>query len=261
MPDMPPRKPLAVANWKMAMTVMESLTFVQEFHRAAAGLEQSIDIVLCPPYTALYVLSQALAHISIDLAAQDLSALSGKSHTGAISAELVADAGCTWALLGHWEIRRRTGDTNKDCNAKMHVSFQAGLRPILLIGEAAAERDRAEEALAGRLPDLFAGCNGGQVAQTALIYEPEWTIGGKESAPPDYVAAGCSFIRGWVRQAYGADAAKDVRVIYGGSVAPEYAEKLLASPDVDGLGAGRQGRDPVAFARIVKLIASVKGLA
>lgn len=254
------RKPFAIANWKMAMTVTESLSFVQDFRPAVGSLAQSVQIVLCPPYTALYVLSKALAHSPIDLGAQNLCALPGPSHTGEISAPLLADSGCRWVMLGHWEIRRRTGETDADVNQKMHAAFGAGLRPVLLIGEGAKERGQAEQALAARLPNLFAGCNPAQAGQAAVIYEPEWTIGAQEPAPADHVAAGCSLIRLWTGQAYGAEAAESVRIIYGGSVAPVYAKSLLASSDVDGLGAGRKGRDPVAFAQIVQQIAAAKGL-
>jgi triosephosphate isomerase len=254
------RKPIAIANWKMAMTVSESLAYVQAFRAAVASLAQSVEIVLCPPYTILYILSQALGHSAIDVGAQNLCASPGKSHTGEVSAQLLVDAGCKWVMLGHWEIRRRTGETDADINNKMHAAFQAGLQPIVLIGEGATERGQAEQALAARLPNLFTGCNPGQAGQAAVIYEPEWSIGAQEPAPPDYVAASCSFIRRWIGRECGADAAESVRIIYGGSVAPEHAQSLLASPDVDGLGAGRQGRDPVAFAQIVQRIAATKGL-
>jgi triosephosphate isomerase len=260
MEDSRRRKPFAVANWKMAMTVAESLAFVREFCLAVGSLVQSVDIILCPPYTALYALSQALADSSIELGAQDVSAAPGESHTGAISPRLLADAGCTWVMVGHLEIRRRTGESDADCNIKMRTGFEAGLRPILFMGEGAAERGKAEEVLAARLPNVFSGCDAQQVAQSAVIYEPEWTIGAPKPASPDYVVAGCSFIRRWIAQACGANAANGVRIIYGGGVAPEYAERLLASPDIDGLGAGRKGRDPVAFAQIVQLIAAAKGL-
>jgi triosephosphate isomerase len=95
----------------------------------------------------------------------------------------------------------------------------------------------------------------------ALVYEPEWTIGVQEPASPDYVAAGCASIRQWIGRAYGAGVAEGLCIIYGGSVAPERAEGLLASPEVDGLGASRKGRDPGTFAEIVRLIAVVKGRA
>jgi triosephosphate isomerase len=255
------RKPFAIANWKMAMTISESLAFVRQFSASAAGLTQAVDVVLFPPYTALHAVAQALAGSPIALGAQDLCAAPGKAHTGEVSAPLLADVGCQWVQLGHWEVRCRRGETDREVSRKMHAAFQSGLRPILLVGEATTERGQAEDVLARRLPHLFAGCQPEQVAQMALVYEPEWTIGVREPATPEYVAAGCGFIRRWIGREHGASVAEQVRLIYGGSVAPEYAGALLASPEVDGLGASRKGRDPSAFCEIVRLIATTKQLA
>jgi triosephosphate isomerase len=220
-----------------------------------------VDVVLCPTYTALYPTAQAMAGSPVELGAQNVSAATGKAHTGEVSARLLADVGCNWALVGHWEVRRRTGETDKDVNRKLLAVQDAGLRPILLVGEGAGRRDEAEQALDWRLPALLAGSEAAQVSRMVVIYEPEWTIGADRPAPPDHVAAGCRSIRRWIAKRYGTAPAERVRTIYGGSVTPEYAEELLASPEVDGLGAGRKGRDPTAFAEIVRLIAKAKGLA
>lgn len=255
------RKPLALANWKMAMTISEGLAFVPAFRAAVGDLAQAIDIVLCPPYTALHAVAQALADSSILLGAQNICAAPGLAHTGEISAPLLADVGCKWVMLNHWEIRRSRNETDENINRKIRAAFEAGLRPILLIGESATERGQAREILEIRLPNILADCTKAQVTQMALLYEPEWTIGVKEPAPPDYVAEGCNIIRQWLSRTYCASTADTVRIIYGGSVTPEYAAGLLASPQVDGAGAGRKGRDPTVFAEIVELIAAAKGLA
>jgi triosephosphate isomerase len=249
------RRPFALANWKMAMTVSESLLFLDEFRRVAGDLLQTVDVVLCPPYTGLHGLAQALADTPIALGAQDLCASPGKAHTGQVSAPLLVDVGCEWVMLNHWEIRRRTGETDEDINLKMHAAFDAGLRPILLVGESTTEQGQAESALAARLPTLFTDCAPEHVADMVMVYEPEWTIGVRDPASPAYVATGCRFIRQWVGREYGPRVAERMRIIYGGSVAPEYAEGLLSPQDVDGAGASRKGRDPVAFAEIVRLIA------
>jgi triosephosphate isomerase len=207
----------------------------------------------------LYPVAQALADSPIELGAQNLSAATGEAHTGEISAALLSDVGCRWALVGHWEIRRRSGETDLDINRKIHAALSAGLRPILLIGESAEERGDAEAALRQRLPSLFAGVRASQVTRMVVIYEPEWTIGVREPAAPDHVAAGCRLIRQWIGAAYDHTTACRVRTIYGGSVGPARAQGLLSSPEVDGLGAGRQGRDPRAFADVVRLIAEAKG--
>lgn len=252
------RKPFALANWKMAMTISESQRFVYDFRAAVGDLADALDIVLCPPYTALHAVSQALKDSPIGLGAQDLCAAPGKTHTGQVSAPLLADVGCEWVLPGHWEIRRRTGETDEDVNRKVRAALQANLYPILLVGESSVEPEEGGEALALRLSCLFVGCEPEQVTQMVVVYEPEWTIGVREPASPDTVSTGCSLIRQWIGQEYGADVAERVRIIYGGSVAPEYAKDLLALPEVDGLGAGRKGRVPSAFAEIVQLIAMVK---
>jgi len=252
------RKPFAVANWKMAMTIEASQRFVQAVRRHLGDWADEIDVVLFPPYTALYAVGQALADSPIHLGAQNLSAAAGKAHTGEISAHLLADVGCRWVLVGHWEVRRRTGERDVGVNRKALAALEAGLRPILLIGEGVEQRQEAAAALQGRLPLLFAGMGPDDVAQMVVVYEPEWTIGADEPAPPDRVAAGCRAIRQWVAQAYGVDTAARLRTIYGGSVTPDHAEALLASSEVDGLGAGRKGRDPETFAEIVQLIAEAK---
>lgn len=254
----PGRKPFAVANWKMAMTVAEGQTFLRRFRDRLGDVATVVDVVLCPPYTVLYPVAQALVGSPIELGGQNLSPAEGKAHTGQISAQLLADVGCRWVLVGHWEIRRRNDESDADVNRKLLAALDAGLRPILLVGESADQRGDVEQALAQRLPALFAGSEAAQVARMAIVYEPEWTIGVDQPAPPDHVAAGCRFIRRWIGDAYDEATAGKVRTIYGGSVTPDYAEGLLASPHVDGLGAGRKGRDPEAFAEIVRLIAQAK---
>ncbi|MGD9075214.1 MAG: triose-phosphate isomerase, partial [Desulfobacteraceae bacterium] len=176
------RKAFALANWKMAMTISEALAFAREFRAAVGSLAQSLDIVLCPPFTALHALSQALSDTPIDLGAQNVYAASDKAHTGEISAMLLADVGCRWVMLGHWEIRRRTGESEVDFNKKMQAAFQAGLHPILLMGEETHERGEAQAALASRLPIMFADCEPTKVAQAVIVYEPEWTIGTQKPA-------------------------------------------------------------------------------
>ena len=254
------RKPLALSNWKMEMTVAESLAFARDFPLAIGGLAQKVDIILCPPYTALYPMAQALKDSPITLGGQNVSTAPGGAYTGEISARLLADAGCRWVMLGHWEVRRHFGDTDETVNRKLHLAQRTGLQPVLFVGEARGEQDRFREALAAQLERVLEGCNAGQIEAMALVYEPEWTINVEEPASPEHVGAGCGFIREWLAGHYGVSAAQAVRIIYGGSVTPAHARDLLAAPDVDGLGASRQGRRVESFAQIVRLIAAARGL-
>ena len=261
MPETLSRKPVALANWKMAMTISESLEFSARFRNAAVHLIPLIDVILCPPYTSIYPLFQTLSGTTIQIGAQDLCPASGEAHTGEISARLLADVGCKWAILGHWEVRRSKGETDEKVNAKILAASRAGLGPMVFVGESIAQKGKAREVLQARLPDLFRGCDAALVSRSIVLYEPEWSIGIMAPAPADYVAGCCGFIREWVQEKYGKDTAQTIRIIYGGSVTPKYSESLLAAKDVDGLGAGRKGRDPEAFSRIVQAIAVAKGLA
>ncbi|NOZ29109.1 MAG: triosephosphate isomerase [Chloroflexi bacterium] len=249
------RKPMAISNWKMAMTIAESLAWVRDFRDMAGDLLDAVDVVICPPYTALWAVAQALGDDRIQLGGQNIAPTDDPARTGEISAALLADVGCRWVLLGHWEVRRHLHDDDEIVNRKVHLALEAGLAPILLIGEAHDDPSPLEDALDRQLTAVLAGCTAEQVAGMAFVYEPEGAIGVTKPATPDHVVAGCAFIRGWLRGRWGDAVAGRVRIIYGGSVAPEYAAELLACPDVDGLGATRRGRDPATFTQIVHQIA------
>jgi triosephosphate isomerase len=261
------RKPLALSNWKMAMTVSESLAFVRDFEAIAEDLLDRVDVVICPPFTALWPVAQALGdspsagsgRSRIQLGGQNIAPTADPARTGEISAALLADVGCYWVMLGHWEVRRHLGDDEgmqsmHAVNRKVHLALDAGLAPILMIGEATDNQAPLEDAL----EQVLAGCQAEQVERMAFVYEPEGAIGVTAPASPEHVATGCGFIRGWLRGHWGDAVAESVRIIYGGSVAPEYAADLLACPDVDGLGATRRGRNAATFAQIVRLIVTTR---
>jgi len=134
-----PRKGLALANWKMAMTFSQSLAFIQEFLAYAGEALERVDVVLCPPYTVLAAVATHLKGTPVAVGGQDLWPGLGEAHTGAISAELLADAGATWVMARHWEVRRRLREEDSDVNRKVRAALAGGLRPILLVGEAVGE--------------------------------------------------------------------------------------------------------------------------
>lgn len=252
------RKPFAIANWKMTMTVIESVTFRRELPRLAGDLLNHLEVVIAPPFTALWPLARTLTDPRpFELAAQNIAITNEIAHTGQISAKLVVDAGCQWVMLGHWEVRRDLGDDNALVNRKVHLALETGLKPILLVGEGHEGDTSLEETLS----QVLAGCQADQVAQMALVYEPEATIGVEAPASPEKVATGCGKIRAWVRQQWGDSVADQIRLIYGGSVTPEEANNLLASPEVDGLGASRSGRQVETFTHIIRQIVEAKAVA
>jgi triosephosphate isomerase len=254
------RQPLAISNWKMAMTITESLSFVHNFRAVADHLLEAVDVVICPPYTALGSVAQALRDSRLQLGAQNMAPTADQARTGEISARLLADAGCRWVILGHWEVRRHMGDDDDSVNHKVHLALEAGLRPILAVGEAQAANVPLERFLDRQLAQILVDCQARQVADMAFMYEPEGAIGVRAPSSPQHVAAACQFIRSWLRRRWGGVAAEGARIVYGGSVAPEYVADLLAYPEIDGLAATRRGREAGTFAKIVQLIAGTRDL-
>jgi triosephosphate isomerase len=255
------RRPIALANWKMDMTIAESLAFLRLLRTSCEGLLPSIQVILCPPFTALHAMSESLAGVPVELGVQTVSTHRGGARTGEISARLASDAGARWVLLGHWELRRHQGETDHTVNLKAQRAVQAGLRPILLIGEGThARAKQLDETLGSQMACTLAGLTAGHVARMAFVYEPEWAIGIAEPAPREQIDRGIRFIRGWLAEHYAKPVAERARILYGGSVSLPYAASLLTLAELDGLGVGRMGRDPQAFAELLLLIAGARNL-
>lgn len=248
------RKPFALANWKMAMTLSETVAFIRKFLPLVESLADKVEIVICPPYTALHVARQELEGSQVQLGAQNLHPGPGLAWTGEISAQLLVDVGCRWVMLGHWERRRHFGEDDELVNRKVRVAIEAGLCPILLVGEPVNFSGKLELFLERQLETLTRECSADDIERMVFVYEPEGAIGVEEPASLERIEEGCAFLRGKLRKDFG-EVAERVRIIYGGSVSPEFASAILSLPDVDGLGATRKGRDPEAFAAIVRWIA------
>lgn len=243
------------------MTVAESIRFVQDFHRLSAAVIDQVDVVICPPFTALQpvaVLLRKIGQPSLMLGAQNVSASADIARTGDISAELIKDVGCQWVMVGHWEIRRRFIEGDEQVRQKVQQTFSHNLRPILLVGEARDSGDAPEKAIIKHLENVLAGSHAKEVARMAFVYEPEEAIGVSGPVPVEHIAAGCHTIREWLAGAFGPEVAGSVRIIYGGSVTPASAAHLLSIQDLDGLGASRRGRNPQSFFEIVRLIAEAR---
>jgi triosephosphate isomerase len=247
-----------VANWKMAMTVGESLAFARTFRELAADLVHAVDIILCPPFTALHPVAQVLVRSGIQLAGQNIAPGTEKARTGQVSAALLRDAGCGWVLLGHWEVRRHLGVSDSVVRQQLEVAFDAGLCAIVGVGEGRAEQPAYAPALRAQLDGLLGELRPDQVGRTVLMAEPEWTIGREAPASVEDIGNRVRVIRGWLWNRFG-QVADRVRVFYGGSVTPEAARTLLGVGGLDGLGVGRKGRDPVAFAQVVRTVAQSRG--
>ena len=249
------RIPISIANWKMAMTLEECRVFASQFELEMGSLIGQLQVILCAPTTAMSTISEAVKELPlIDSGAQNSSAYPDPEHSGEVSARLLADAGCAFCMVGHWEMKVRMNKPDEELNRELHAVYESGMRPIILVGESEAEKGTPSNDLVERMETVMKGITADQINRAVMVYEPEWAIGAEEPAPPEYIAERATFMRQWLTDRYGFEAVDPIPIIYGGAVFPENAEWLLTTPDIDGLGAGRKSRDAKEFASIVKLV-------
>tara|TARA_R110000850_G_scaffold231421_3_gene356324 strand:- start:2221 stop:3045 length:825 start_codon:yes stop_codon:yes gene_type:complete len=249
------RVPIAIANWKMAMTLEECRSFAREFEVEMGELLGRIQVILCAPATAMSTIAGAVRELPLlDPGAQNSSAYPDPEHSGEISARLLADAGCVFCMVGHWEMKVRMNKPDEELNRELHAVYDSGMRPIILVGESETDKGTPSDDLVTRMELMVEGITAEQISRAVMVYEPEWAIGADEPAPPEYIAERATFMRGWLTERYGFDAVDPIPIIYGGAVFPENAAWLLTTPDIDGLGAGRKSREAKEFASIAKLV-------
>src|ERR1051325_2750038 len=246
------RRPVMAGNWKMHKTGNETTAFFQKFAPMVAGITHA-DVVVCPPFVDLAAAVEAARPTSIEIGAQDVFWLKEGAYTGEISASMLAAIGCRWVIIGHSERRQHFGETDETVFKKTVAALEAGLKPIVCVGERLEERESGatEAVLAAQFAGGIAGLDGGQFARIALAYEPVWAIGTGKTATPEMAADAHKFLRGEIRKKFGADAAASCRILYGGSVKPDNVKGLMAQPDLDGALVGGASLDPASFASIV----------
>lgn len=247
------RKPIIAGNWKMHKTVAETVALVQELKILVAG-DAKAEVVVCPPFTALYSAGQSLAGSNVKLGAQDMYWEKQGAYTGEVSPSMLQDACCDYVIIGHSERRQYFAETDETVNKKMKAALEAGLIPIMCVGETLSEREAGDTEkvvgvqVRGGLRDLSAE----QVAGIVIAYEPVWAIGTGRTASSDDANAVCSFIRRTVADLFDAKSAEEVRIQYGGSVKPENISELMAKSDIDGALVGGASLDAATFSKIVK---------
>ena len=239
----------------MYKTVTEAIELANGLKREFFKLNsEKIDVVLCPPFTALSEVSQALADSDIQLGAQDLYWQEEGAFTGEISCRQLKDAGCKFVIIGHSERRQYFGETNDSVNKKTKAALSAVLTPIVCVGETLAEREKGKtfEVLDDHIKNGLKDINGEDILKIVIAYEPVWAIGTGRTATPEQAQEAQKYIRDLLKKEYNKDTADNPRIQYGGSVKPENITDLMKQPDVDGalVGGGSLGLE--AFSAIVK---------
>ncbi|MDH5208325.1 MAG: triose-phosphate isomerase [Burkholderiaceae bacterium] len=225
------RRPLVAANWKMNGSLASNADWTAAFVARAASLH--CDVVVCAPFPYLCTLGRSVA--PAELGAQDLSERTAGAFTGDVAGEMLADVGCRWVIVGHSERRQLHGETDAVVAAKAARALQAGLRPIVCVGETLAEREagRTQEVVRTQLAAVLGAIGEAALARGALAYEPVWAIGTGRNATPRQAQEVHAALRAQVVERDRASAAA-LRILYGGSVKPANAAELFSQPDIDG---------------------------
>ena len=248
--DIHMRTPLIAGNWKMFKTVHEAVVFVKEL-RALVKDVADVEVVVGPPFTAIHAVAEAARNSNIGVAAQDMHWEREGAFTGEVSAAMITEAGAEYVIIGHSERRRLFGETDAIVNRKVAAALTAGLTPIVCVGETLDERERNETLaiLDRQIKDGLDQVTGEQLAELVVAYEPVWAIGTGKNATAAQAGEAHAHIRTRLRQWFGAEAADQCRVIYGGSVKPDNIRQLIAEPDVDGALVGGASLDLKSFSR------------
>lgn len=247
------RTPIIAGNWKMHKTVSETAALVQELVKLTADAK-GVEVVVCPPFTALFVAHEALSGSTIQLGAQNMYWESKGAFTGEIAPGMLSDAGCRYVIIGHSERRQYFGETDQTVNQKLKAAFAHDLTPIFCVGETLEQREAGttDSVVSEQVQAGLAGLTGEQVASLVIAYEPVWAIGTGKTASSDDANAVCRLIRLTVAKLFGQASADKVRIQYGGSVKAGNIAELMAKSDIDGALVGGASLDADGFSKIVK---------
>jgi triosephosphate isomerase len=235
------RKPFVAGNWKMNTDSRSSVELAKGIAEGSAELAgQGVDVAVCPPFVYLQAVARAVSSSSVAVGAQDVYYEAKGAFTGEISASMLKDIGCAYALCGHSERRHVIGETDELINRKVTAAIVGGLLPILCVGELQSEREagQTEEVVTRHIRKGLAGLSAEKASAVTVAYEPVWAIGTGLTATPEQAQEVHEFIRGLLAEIYDGQLADEIRILYGGSVKADNAADLMGRADIDGVLVG-----------------------
>ncbi|MBI5201826.1 MAG: triose-phosphate isomerase [Elusimicrobia bacterium] len=247
----PLRRPLIAGNWKMNLTLAQSVDLARAVKEGAASA--SGEVAVCVPFTAITVVAEILRGSPVRLGSQDVYWEAQGAFTGEISAGMLVDAGCQMAIIGHSERRKLFGDSDEWVNKKLSAALKGGLTPIVCIGETLEERETQKtwRVLETQLAGGLKGFAPADLSKAVIAYEPVWAIGTGKTATPAQAQEAHLFVRAQLEKLYGKAFAAGTRVLYGGSVTADNVDTLMSQPDVDGALVGGASLKKDSFLRIM----------
>ena len=246
------RKTVIAGNWKMNMTATETRKFAEELKRIMPRAKWC-DTVICVPACNITAAVKAFKELRISVGAENLYFEEKGAYTGEISAAMLRDLGVKYVIVGHSERRQYFGETDAAVNRKVHAALDAGLSPIICVGESESQREMGvtQDWIALQVKTALYGVPAERLRRCVIAYEPIWAIGTGKTATAQQAGEVCTAIRATIRGLYGARVARSVTIQYGGSMNPKNAQELLAQPDVDGGLIGGASLKPEQFVEII----------
>ena len=250
------RLPMIAGNWKMNTTVTEAVGLVSQMRRELDRIS-NIEKVVCPPFISLTAVKELIKGSSIKLGAQNLFYEEKGAYTGEISPLMLADL-CHFVIIGHSERRRYFDENGGMVNKKLRAALEVGLKPILCIGERLDQNEagQTEEVIAEQLKSALTGID--NLNGTVIAYEPVWAIGSGKAATGRQANSTASFIRHIIAGLYNKEAAREVKILYGGSVTADNIAEFAGQPEIDGALVGGASLKIDQFTSIVRQTADVK---
>ncbi len=247
------RKKVIAANWKMYKTPSETRDFFSAFLPLVKSHTRD-EIVVCPPFIDILAAVEAAKGSNVGIGAQNFYWEKEGAYTGEISAGMIVGAGCTHVIIGHSERRQYFGETDDTVNKRLKVALEAGLTPIVCVGEVLEEREAGitDDVLRRQCSIAFRGMSSAKAAKLVIAYEPVWAIGTGKTATPQIAASAHLTIRHEAANAFGKEFADNLRILYGGSVKPDNAKSLMSEEEIDGALVGGASLNPQNFAAIVQ---------
>lgn len=248
------RRLVIAGNWKMNKTISESQELAEDLKKQFKA-ETDIEIVLCPPFTALGGVAGIVGGTGIALGAQNMYWEAEGAFTGEISPVMLRDLGVKFVIIGHSERRQYFSETDQAVNKKIKAAFKYGLDPIVCIGENLSEREKGKtfDVLSRQMENGFEELDGFELSKLIIAYEPVWAIGTGRTATPEIAQEAHEFIRKRLIEIFSKKIADDIRIQYGGSVKPQNAKDLLKQPDIDGALVGGASLSAKDFAEIINM--------
>ena len=246
------RKTIIAGNWKMNKTASETKKFAEEL-KPILPRAKWCDVVVCVPFVNIPAALKAFKDMRVAVGAENLYFEPNGAYTGEVSADMLKDLGVKYVIIGHSERRQYFGETDVTVNKKVHAALEAGLHPIICVGESLEQREMGVtmELIAYQVKCALANVAPEKVRHVVIAYEPLWAIGTGKTATAEQAGEVCQAIRTVIRKQYGAHVARSVTIQYGGSMNAKNAHELLAQPDIDGGLIGGAALKPDDFMAII----------